>query len=237
MGIRVILCQETREPGRLYRRLLSCRPCSSSASTSAARSPISPQSTRPRGASSSPRSPRGGSRRRAPYSPASRPSASRARTSGAWSTAPPWAPMRSSSGGARAWPSSPPRAFATSSRSAAPSAISRALRAHLVRPKPVVERKHRFEVSERLNADGSVLVPLDMASVDRALDAALDAGAEAIAVCMLHAYLNPGTSTRWPMRPRASAQVCPCRARPTSWRSTASSSLPRRQCSTRTCSP
>ena len=60
-----------------------------------------------------------------------------------------------------------------------------------VRPKPVVERKHRFEVTERLNADGSVLVPLDMASVDRALDAALDAGAEAIAVCMLHAYLNP----------------------------------------------
>src|SRR6266498_2100645 len=60
-----------------------------------------------------------------------------------------------------------------------------------VRPKPVVERKHRFEVTERLHADGSVLVPLDMASVDRALDAALDAGAEAIAVCMLHAYLNP----------------------------------------------
>ena len=46
-------------------------------------------------------------------------------------------------------------------------------------------------MTERLNADGAVLVPLDMASVDRALDAALDAGAEAIAVCMLHAYLNP----------------------------------------------
>ena len=60
-----------------------------------------------------------------------------------------------------------------------------------VRPKPVVERKHRFEVAERLNADGSVLVPLDMASVDRALDGALDAGAEALAVCLLHAYLDP----------------------------------------------
>ena len=60
-----------------------------------------------------------------------------------------------------------------------------------VRPKPVVERKHRFEVVERLRADGSVLVPLDSASVDRALDAALAAGAEAIAVCLLHAYLNP----------------------------------------------
>jgi N-methylhydantoinase A len=60
-----------------------------------------------------------------------------------------------------------------------------------VRPKPVVERKHRFEVTERLAADGSVLVPLDGASIERALDGALDAGAEAIAVCLLHAYLNP----------------------------------------------
>ena len=60
-----------------------------------------------------------------------------------------------------------------------------------VRPKPVVDRKHRFEVTERLAADGSVLVPLDAASVERALDGALAAGAEAIAVCLLHAYLNP----------------------------------------------
>ena len=60
-----------------------------------------------------------------------------------------------------------------------------------VRPKPVVERKHRFEVIERLNADGSVLVPLEASSVERALEGALAAGAEAIAVCLLHAYLNP----------------------------------------------
>jgi N-methylhydantoinase A len=60
-----------------------------------------------------------------------------------------------------------------------------------VRPRPVVERKHRFEVVERLAADGSVLVPLDPASVERALDAALAAGAEAVAVCLLHAYLDP----------------------------------------------
>jgi N-methylhydantoinase A len=60
-----------------------------------------------------------------------------------------------------------------------------------VRPKPVVERKRRFEVTERLVADGSVLVPLDVASVERALDAAVASGAEAIAVCLLHAYLNP----------------------------------------------
>jgi N-methylhydantoinase A len=60
-----------------------------------------------------------------------------------------------------------------------------------VRPRPVVPRRSRFEVTERLAADGSVLVPLDRESVDRALDAALAGGAEALAVCLLHAYLNP----------------------------------------------
>ncbi|RPH79594.1 MAG: hydantoinase/oxoprolinase family protein, partial [Candidatus Rokuibacteriota bacterium] len=60
-----------------------------------------------------------------------------------------------------------------------------------VRPRPVVERKRRFEVLERLAADGSVLVPLDHGSVERALDAAGASGAEAIAVCLLHSYLNP----------------------------------------------
>ena len=60
-----------------------------------------------------------------------------------------------------------------------------------VRPKPVVERKDRFEVQERLGPDGAVLVPLDRASVERGVDAALAAPAEAIAVCLLHAYLNP----------------------------------------------
>jgi N-methylhydantoinase A len=60
-----------------------------------------------------------------------------------------------------------------------------------VRPRPVVERRRRFEVTERLAADGSVLVPLDPASAERGLDAAVASGAEAIAVCLLHAYLNP----------------------------------------------
>jgi N-methylhydantoinase A len=60
-----------------------------------------------------------------------------------------------------------------------------------VRPRPVVERRHRFEVVERLAADGTVLTPLDPAGAEAALDAALAAGCEAVAVCLLHAYLNP----------------------------------------------
>jgi N-methylhydantoinase A len=65
-----------------------------------------------------------------------------------------------------------------------------------VRPKPVVERKHRFEVTERLGPDGAVLVPLDPASIERALDGALAADAEAVAVCLLHAYLNSAHERR-----------------------------------------
>ena len=60
-----------------------------------------------------------------------------------------------------------------------------------VRPRPVVDRRDRFEVVERLDAAGAVLVKLDAGSVERALDAALAGGAEAVAVCLLHSYLNP----------------------------------------------
>ena len=60
-----------------------------------------------------------------------------------------------------------------------------------VRPKPVVERRHRFEVAERLGPDGAVVLPLEPASVETAIEEALANGAEAVAVCLLHAYLNP----------------------------------------------
>ena len=66
----------------------------------------------------------------------------------------------------------------------------RAVRAHLRAAQARRRAQASLRATERPNADGSVLVPLDMAP-STALDAALDAGAEAIAVCMLHAYLNP----------------------------------------------
>src|SRR5205809_2840 len=62
------------------------------------------------------------------------------------------------------------------------------------RPSRATRRRRYWRDSGRSGtraADGSVLVPLDAASVERALDGALGAGAEAIAVCLLHAYLNP----------------------------------------------
>ena len=59
-------------------------------------------------------------------------------------------------------------------------------------PVPLVPRQLRIEVSERVQADGSVLRPLDPAQA-RAAVAQLGAlGVEAIAICLLHAYRNPG---------------------------------------------
>ncbi len=56
----------------------------------------------------------------------------------------------------------------------------------ITRPEPLVPRSWRLEVTERLAADGSVLVPVDPASVPAVPD-----GAEAVAVCLLHADLEP----------------------------------------------
>jgi len=73
--------------------------------------------------------------------------------------------------------------------------IGRQVRPHLydytVRtPPPLVPRECRLEVSERIDADGSVLIPLDEPAVAAAADALAAQGVQAIAICFLHSYLN-----------------------------------------------
>jgi len=58
-------------------------------------------------------------------------------------------------------------------------------------PEPLVPRHLRLGVDERLRPDGSVLRPLDPASLDEAVAALKAAEVEAVAVCYLHAYRNP----------------------------------------------
>ena len=60
-----------------------------------------------------------------------------------------------------------------------------------VKPEPLAPRNLRFEVTERLAADGSVLVSMDETDVLAAIDAIRAADVEAVAVCFLHSYLNP----------------------------------------------
>jgi N-methylhydantoinase A len=59
------------------------------------------------------------------------------------------------------------------------------------RPRPLIPRNRCHEVRERINAQGAVLTPIDEAEV-RALGTRMIAeGAQAVAVCFLHAYANP----------------------------------------------
>jgi N-methylhydantoinase A len=63
-------------------------------------------------------------------------------------------------------------------------------------PAPLVPRHLRREVDERVLVDGEVVCELDEAAA-RALVAELrDEGVEAIAVCLLHAYLHPAHERR-----------------------------------------
>jgi N-methylhydantoinase A len=61
----------------------------------------------------------------------------------------------------------------------------------LERPAPLAPRALRFEVDERMLADGTVARPLDPREVARVLDQLSAAGVEAVAVCLLHSYRNP----------------------------------------------
>ena len=59
-----------------------------------------------------------------------------------------------------------------------------------VKPKPLVPRRRRFEVAERLAADGRVVVPLHRDDVMAAVERIRESGAEAVAVTLLNSYAN-----------------------------------------------
>ena len=73
---------------------------------------------------------------------------------------------------------------------------------------PLVERRFRLEVDERIDAEGEVLVPLDEDGVAAAAQQLLALGAESVVVHFLHSYLNPAHEARaaeivrsvWPNR-------------------------------------
>ena len=58
-------------------------------------------------------------------------------------------------------------------------------------PKPLVPRRLRLELDERVLADGSVLQPLDPAQVRELAGQLVEQRVEAVAVALLHSYRNP----------------------------------------------
>ncbi|RZW09683.1 MAG: hydantoinase/oxoprolinase family protein [Rhodobacteraceae bacterium] len=59
-------------------------------------------------------------------------------------------------------------------------------------PEPLLPRQMRLTVSERVNAKGDVMIPLDRAEVEEVVDRIAVTGAESVAVGLIHSYLNPG---------------------------------------------
>src|SRR5690349_4851402 len=62
---------------------------------------------------------------------------------------------------------------------------------HWKQPAPLVPRHLRVEVAERINAAGEIVLPLDEATVRRAIAALMRERVDVIAVSLMHAYANP----------------------------------------------
>ncbi|HZR02187.1 MAG TPA: hydantoinase B/oxoprolinase family protein, partial [Burkholderiales bacterium] len=58
-------------------------------------------------------------------------------------------------------------------------------------PRPLVPRRWCIEVTERMDARGTPLVPLDVEQLQRAVDQLTSEGVESLALVFLHAYANP----------------------------------------------
>jgi N-methylhydantoinase A len=65
-----------------------------------------------------------------------------------------------------------------------------------VKPAPLVPRRLRIEVRERVRHTGEVRVPLDEGDVREAAAALVAEGINAVAVCLLHSYANPDHERR-----------------------------------------
>ena len=63
-------------------------------------------------------------------------------------------------------------------------------------PKPLVPRHLRFDVPERMDADGNVLAALDEGFVRRLVAELGDKGIQAVAVCYLNSFRNPAHEKR-----------------------------------------
>ena len=63
-------------------------------------------------------------------------------------------------------------------------------------PAPLVPRHLRREVGERIGPDGAVIRPLDEAGARAVVRELVTEGIEAVAICLLHAYVNPAHERR-----------------------------------------
>ncbi|MCS6926034.1 MAG: hydantoinase/oxoprolinase family protein [Candidatus Binatia bacterium] len=90
----------------------------------------------------------------------------------------------------------PPAAMVTTEGFRDTIEIGRQRRQHLydpyqTKPKPIIPRRYRFTVPERLSAQGTVLKPLDEEAARRVADRIAELGLGSVAVAFINAYANP----------------------------------------------
>ncbi len=68
---------------------------------------------------------------------------------------------------------------------------------NIVLPKPLIPRKDRFVVSERLSASGDELIPFDEDGAAAVIEEIADGGYQSVAVGFLHSYRNPLNERRF----------------------------------------
>ena len=61
----------------------------------------------------------------------------------------------------------------------------------LIKPEPLVPRQLRFTISERLAADGRVLLPVNLSTIKQIAEELKRNEIESIAICFLHSFTNP----------------------------------------------
>src|SRR5207247_5370699 len=61
---------------------------------------------------------------------------------------------------------------------------------------PLVPRRYRFEIQERMTYDGRVLKPLSVSQAVRIARRIRSLGIGTVAVCLLHSYANPNHEKR-----------------------------------------
>ena len=76
------------------------------------------------------------------------------------------------------------------------------------KPAPLVPRRSRYEVRERMDSRGKVVTPLDEAQVRRLAEVLGESGVEAIAISLLHSYMNPAHEKRIAALLRAALPGC-----------------------------
>src|SRR6516162_379223 len=98
-------------------------------------------------------------------------------------------------------------------------------------PAVLVPRRWRFEVTERIDAQGQVVTPLDESEIDGVIAAVRDAGLETVAVSLLFSFLNDRHERLLGERLRRAllgvGSTCPRKYYP---RSASSSAPARRRC-------